>query len=85
MYSLWQRSFLTLAFCDFPSNKNAVIFVEDLRQTAVFLTYNRQRLPVTPLYNPSDLIDFVVLPSQKFWDFRASNRRHVAGEVYSPY
>ena len=85
MYSLWQRSLSTLVFCDFPSNKNAVIFVEDLRQTAVFLTYNRQRLPVTPLYNPSDLIDFVVLPSQRFRDFRASNRRHVASEVYSLY
>ena len=38
MYSLWQRSLSTLAFCDCISNKNAVNFVKDLREiAAIFL------------------------------------------------
>ena len=48
MYSLWQRSLSTLAFCDCISNKNAVNFVKDLREIAVvsYMTAEIKKLKI---------------------------------------
>ena len=48
MYSLWQRSLSTLAFCDCISNKKEVNFVKDLREIAAlsYMTAEIKKLKI---------------------------------------
>lgn len=48
MYSLWQRSLSTLAFCDCMSNKKEVNFVKDLREIAAlsYMTAEIKKLKI---------------------------------------